>query len=397
MVAIPFLVNSELAFVTVATAVVLLSPFAVGYRLSYRLAEASTSTANQLMGWVKEIAIGWVTLAAANKVEVGLRRFGGFFSGHARFAIKAQLLQQATAVFLPPISIIAGLIAAYHGVNSGVPLGEIAFVLWSFLRAIPIGNTAYQSSLAVVKIFPSMEQVHQLTGKHPSVIDRKSRNALNTVESRSLTLANVAYAYPGLPAIFEDLNLTISVGKLTGLVGRSGAGKSTALQILIGFVAPLRGNVLLDGKEVENFSAVREVISFVPQEPFLFNATLRQNLTLFDDGISENSIWEACSLTLIDDFVRSLPRGLDTEIGDMGKSLSGGQRQRIILARALLRNPRYVLIDEGTTGFDQHLEVRVFENLRELCKTKGIGIAVVTHNVRIHKILDEIVRIDNDA
>lgn len=179
----------------------------------------------------------------------------------------------------------------------------------------------------------------------------------------------------------NGINVSFPANRMTAVVGRSGAGKSTLIDLLMGLNLPEKGKVLFDGIPLtkENLLSLRRSISYVPQDPFLFNATIRENLLMIEPSASDERIWEALEFSSAADFVKKLPQGLDTLIGDRGVRLSGGERQRIVLARAILRNPCILVLDEATSALDTENESKIQAALERL---KGkMTIIVIAHRL----------------
>ena len=166
----------------------------------------------------------------------------------------------------------------------------------------------------------------------------------------------------------ENINIQIPANHMTAIVGPSGAGKSTLIDLLMGLNQPEKGEVLIDGIPLtnDNLLSLRRSISYVPQDPFLFNATVRENLLMIEPNASEEQIWEALEFSSAAEFVKKLPQGLDTLIGDRGIRLSGGERQRIVLARAILRKPSILVLDEATSALDTENERKIQEAIESL-------------------------------
>ncbi len=189
----------------------------------------------------------------------------------------------------------------------------------------------------------------------------------------------------------QNIHVTIPANAMTAIVGRSGAGKSTFIDLVMGLNRPETGEVLLDGQPLtnENLLALRKSISYVPQDPFLFNATIRENLVKVNEKASDEHIWHALEFSAAAEFVKELPQGLDTLIGDRGIKLSGGERQRLVLARAVLRNPSILVLDEATSALDTENESKIQEALDTL---KGkMTIIVIAHRLSTIRNADQVI------
>jgi ATP-binding cassette subfamily C protein len=192
----------------------------------------------------------------------------------------------------------------------------------------------------------------------------------------------------------HNINLHIPANRMTAIVGRSGAGKSTLIDIIMGLMQPDKGHVLIDGIPLtsENLLSLRRAISYVPQDSFLFNGSIRENLLMIEPNTSEEQIWESLEFSASAEFVSRLPQGLDTLIGDRGVRLSGGERQRLVLARAILRNPSILVLDEATSSLDTENETIIQESLERL---KGkITIIVIAHRLSTIRNADQVIVLD---
>ncbi|MEM4997245.1 ABC transporter ATP-binding protein [Priestia sp. SB1] len=188
----------------------------------------------------------------------------------------------------------------------------------------------------------------------------------------------------------KKINVNIPSNRMTAIVGRSGAGKSTLIDILMGLNQPDRGEVTIDHLPLTNdhLLSLRKSISYIPQDPFLFNATIRENLTIIDPGTSQEKIWEALNFAAAADFVKKLPKGLDTLIGDRGIRLSGGERQRLVLARAILRKPSILVLDEATSALDTENEAKIQGAIEKLKGT--MTIVVIAHRLSTIRNADQV-------
>ena len=195
-----------------------------------------------------------------------------------------------------------------------------------------------------------------------------------------IVFENVSFTYPrGREVALRDISLRIAPGETVALVGESGAGKSTLVNLAIGFRQPTTGWVSLDGHDLRELDlrTYRRQIGVVPQTTLLFNGTLRENVTYGLEDVSDARLWQILAEANLADFVRALPQGFDTPLGESGTLLSGGQRQRLAIARALVRDPRLVILDEATSALDTESERLVQEALVRL--TTGRTTLIVAH------------------
>ncbi|MCH2547985.1 MAG: peptidase domain-containing ABC transporter [Alphaproteobacteria bacterium] len=210
-----------------------------------------------------------------------------------------------------------------------------------------------------------------------------------------LTLEHVSYSYrkDTTPAV-RDLAFKVGPGHVVGIVGRNGCGKTTLIKLMLGLYSPDKGRVLLDEADIKQFSRAElsEWIGYVPQECFLFAGTIKQNIAKAHPTASDEAILNAARLAGADQFVINLPEGYDTQIGERGYTLSGGQRQRIAIARALLRNPPVLLLDEVSNHLDSDAERALIATLQDLKAERCI--IIVTHSPSLLKSCDRIVVMD---
>jgi ATP-binding cassette subfamily B protein len=188
-----------------------------------------------------------------------------------------------------------------------------------------------------------------------------------------LVFDNVGFSYPrGREVALSEISLRIAPGETVAFVGESGAGKSTLINLVIGFRQPTTGGIKLDGHDLRELDlrTYRRQIGVVPQNTLLFNGTLRENVTYGLEKVPDEVLWGVLADANLADFVRSLPLGLNTPLGESGALLSGGQRQRLAIARALVRNPRLVILDEATSALDTASEQLVQEALIRLTRER---------------------------
>ncbi|WP_246040273.1 ABC transporter ATP-binding protein [Ectobacillus funiculus] len=212
----------------------------------------------------------------------------------------------------------------------------------------------------------------------------------------NFSLQHISYRYPHTNQnILHNLNLEVRQGETVAFVGESGSGKSTILNLLIGFIQPTEGNILLDGNDMTSIDlrSFRNHLAVVPQTTILFSGTIRQNITYGMPSVTEEELKRVLIAANLWDVIKKLPDGLDTKIGEHGDKLSGGQRQRISIARALIRNPKVIILDEATSALDSHSERKIQEALDILCQ--GRTTFIVAHRLSTIRNADKIAVIEN--
>ena len=199
----------------------------------------------------------------------------------------------------------------------------------------------------------------------------------------------------GGETILEGISFTASKGKVTAIVGPSGAGKSTILNLALGILEPAEGRVLVDGRPRNSFdpSALARVQALVPQEITLTAGSVSENLRLAKPAAEDRELWEKLELAQADDVVKRLPRGIESEVGERGGRLSGGEGQRLAIARALLRDPRILALDEPTANLDSENEDRINAALARVLP--GRTVLVVAHRLATVREADLIVFVEN--
>jgi len=214
---------------------------------------------------------------------------------------------------------------------------------------------------------------------------------------KEILLKDISYAYPNSDKlIFDHANLEVQVGKSVGIVGTTGAGKSTVVDIMLGLLDLKEGEVLADGKNVmDNYRGWLMNVGYIPQMSFMLDATIRENVAfgVAKDKIDEDRVWEVLREAQLEEFVKSLPEGLETSIGERGIRLSGGQRQRISIARALYDDPEVLILDEATSAVDNDTEAAIMESINHFQGKKTL--LIIAHRLQTIEKCDVVYRVQN--
>ncbi|MCD8525934.1 MAG: ABC transporter ATP-binding protein/permease, partial [Alphaproteobacteria bacterium] len=245
-----------------------------------------------------------------------------------------------------------------------------------------------------------VEQESAFTSMHGLLTDLQHNAEIFTGDktpklAKSITFKNVSFSYRTEKdaAVLHEFSESFKAKKLGMIVGPSGSGKTTLVDLLIGFYAPHEGEILIDGTPLSKIDMHkwRQAISYVPQDSGLFNDTIRNNITLGDESVSDTQILEALQQAGAYEFVMALPGHLEENIGERGQRLSGGQRQRVAIARALVRKPLLLLMDEPTSALDAKNETALMDVLASI--KKQVTILMITHNTDLKKWADTVVEI----
>ena len=309
--------------------------------------------------------------------------------GFARIQSLPDIMHKAGAALL--VSIFLFFSIRITGLSvSGLIIEVFVFArLWPFFSGF---RTGFQQISAMLPSFTAYQAAvagfvsHAETG-----LDAASdRIPLE----RSLECRDLSFAYrDNRDFALSGISFSVEAMSMTAIVGRSGSGKSTLADILCGLLPAESGLILADGRPIakDGRAIWRKNIGYVPQDPFLFNGTIRENLLRFNAGADEAGLKDSLSLASAE-FILGLPQGLDTVIGDRGIKLSGGERQRIVLARALLRNPSFLVLDEATSALDNENEYRIQKSLAQLAGR--ITMIVIAHRLSTVRRASQIIVLD---
>ncbi|TXC92349.1 ABC transporter ATP-binding protein [Metabacillus litoralis] len=260
--------------------------------------------------------------------------------------------------------------------------------LWPRLAGIQSNLEQLSSVLPSFKSFQDLQAECQIAKE----LEEENYKKIEPISIlRGIECKHVSFKYQTQSNYaLKKINLYVPTNCMTAIVGPSGAGKSTLIDMIMGLNIPEEGQVLIDGNPLlkDNLLSLRKSISYVPQDPFLFNTSIRENMMIVNPQATEAQMWESLEFAAAD-FVKNLPKGLDTKIGDRGIRLSGGERQRIVLARAILRNPAVLVLDEATSSLDTENEAKVQQALEQL---KGkMTIIVIAHRLSTIRNAEQVI------
>jgi ATP-binding cassette subfamily C protein len=262
-----------------------------------------------------------------------------------------------------------------------IPTAGVLLLLFLFARAMPKLSNIQQSFQSSINMLPSFSRVMELQKRCEEATETGNQRYEKIDIGNGIKFNKVSFSYDGNSPVIKDLDIAIMPGRTTAIVGPSGAGKSTIADLVMGLIAPNQGHILIDEKELtpERMKAWRDQIGYLPQDTFLFHDTLQTNLLWAKPDAREEEIHQSLKFAAAEEFISGLPKGLETILGDRGVLISGGERQRIALARALLRKPSLLILDEATSSLDSENEKRIQNAIEKL--HGRMTILVISHRL----------------
>ena len=278
-------------------------------------------------------------------------------------------------------------------IKGNITPGElIAFILYAVMISGPMGTFA-RLYTQVQEALGAMHRVFDLFEKQPEIIDLPNAPKIGPVKGK-VKFNDVCFEYTSGVPVLKNINFECSPGEIIALVGPSGAGKTTFINLIHRFYDPLRGTIEIDGNNIReiNLRSLLLQIALVPQETFLFGSTIRENIRYGRIEATQSELIEAAKAANAHQFISELPEGYDTNIGEKGIKLSGGQRQRLAIARAILKNPRILIFDEGMSSLDNQSEALIQEALENFMAFRTTFI--IAHRLSTVQHADRIIVMD---
>jgi ABC-type multidrug transport system fused ATPase/permease subunit len=304
---------------------------------------------------------------------------------------------KAVGELLVIIIIISALFVGYFIFHKDLALllPEAAVFALALMKLFSMGSLILSKRMEVATYWPSVKLVHKLASQLP--VEREGYLPESVTFSDSLSIRNLSFNFSTGPSVISGLSFELAKGQSVGLVGKSGSGKSTLCDIITKLLVPTSGEIYVDGKPLSSISrsAWRQRMGYASQEPFLFHASVKDNIKIGMPDASEENIIRAARAAQADAFIEALPEGYDTLVGVGGVGLSGGQKQRIALAQTFLRQPDVLILDEATSGLDTETEAKVFDALRK--DFRDSLVILVTHRLSSLRNADLILFLEDGA
>lgn len=318
-----------------------------------------------------------------NKKEIRDGRFKGLHSLIINLITSAVLI---STILLAHSEVIAG------SLKPEMVSVVIIFSLFAFVPIMSVSVTAGAMNIsngAAKRILDILEEEPAVKDRVPYIPQNKSSVKGN------IEFKDVKFSYEKGTEVLHGVNFTVKAGESVALTGESGAGKSTIANLLMRFYEPDSGAIYIDGKNIKDIhqNSLRDIIAYVPQDVYLFNKTIKENISLACPDASDEEIKQAAKVAMADGFIKRLEQGYDTNVGERGVQLSGGEKQRIAIARAVLKNSSILLMDEAVSNLDSESEALFRQALNNIRKNKTI--ITIAHRPSTIKEADRVVKIEN--
>lgn len=362
-----------------------------------------------LYKWIDQSVMGIKEIKIANKENYFINEYAKCGAGYVD-AVQRYNLFNATPRLLIETVAIAGMIfymmiKILGGTAVTDIMPQVTALAVAAMRLIPCANRInnYLTSISYFEPFfmgvsdNLQEEIRDENINYDEEAYQKKVEVEKLKISDKIELKDIVFKYPNTEVlIFDHANMEIPVGRSVGIVGTSGAGKTTVVDILLGLLTLQSGQILADGVEVrDHYQSWLKNIGYIPQTIFMIDSTIRKNVAFgcADEDIDDEKVWRALKEAQLDEFVRGLPEGLDTSIGERGIRISGGQRQRIGIARALFEDPEVLVLDEATSALDNETEAAIMDSINRLHGRKTL--IIIAHRLQTIEKCDMVYRVEN--
>lgn len=388
----------QLALIAVAVLVLFVYPMRVVRKKMVEIMTRTVGNAANIMTIYNEVFAGNRTIRSFTLEQTFNQKFKESTDFMFYLAMK---LVKGTNWLSPMMHIIMSIgialvigCGSYLIVNGTITSGNfVAFIAALMMLYTPLKSVG-NNYIAIQNSFLAIDRIFEILNLQPSIKDHPTAKELQEIQ-QGITFEHVHFEYVPGREVLHDISLEIPVGHTIALVGNSGGGKTTISALIPRLYDIQKGAIKIDGSDIKNISqtSLRKQIAMVFQDNFLFSGTVRENVLLGNAQADEATIWQALKNACLDEFVKELPAGLDTQIGERGILLSGGQKQRLAIARAFVKNAPIVILDEATSALDNKSERVVQEALDNLMKNRTV--IVIAHRLSTIQNADKIVVIND--
>lgn len=371
-----------------------------------RAGEENQEYYSNLFKWIHQTVTGIKEVKIGGKEKYFIDTYSGYGQGYVGAVQKYTLYNNIPRLIIETVC-VAGIVAYLlflflSGNGTENILDTIAVFGVALMRLMPCANRINNQLNSISYFEPFFMGVSdnlqdEIDNKNVDTSVFEVKHEKLPVE-KEIKLTDLSYKYPNTDKwILKDANVTIPVGSAVGIVGETGSGKSTFVDVLLGLLVLQEGKIEVDGQNIfegDNYRKWLKNVGYIPQTVFMIDDTIRKNVAfgISEDEIDEERVWEVLKEAQLDEFVKSLPEGLETGIGERGIRLSGGQRQRISIARALYEDPKVLVLDEATSALDNDTEKAIMDSINHLHGKKTL--IIIAHRLQTIEKCDAVYRIE---
>lgn len=394
-----FLINWRMAFISIVVLPLVVLPMVVVGKALRKLSRRSQEKIADINSLLVETFIGVRIVRAFCAEGRELAKFKKQNHDYYRIAMKSIKRMLVLGIATELVGVGMALFIIFYGgkqvIQGSLSFGAFALFMAALLSLVKPFKKLSQVNSIMQQAVAASERIYEVLDTNPSVHDKAGAFELYAFKE-SVVFENVRFGY-GDSEVLKGINLEVKRGQILAVVGLSGTGKTTMLDLIPRFYDPTGGKILIDGRDIRHLTlkSLRRQIGIVTQETILFNDTIRSNIAYGRPQASQEEIEQAALRAYAHDFIKNFPGGYDTIIGDRGMKLSGGERQRIAIARALLKNPPILILDEATSQLDSEAERLVQEALERLMQ--GRTVFVIAHRLSTVRNAHRIVVLDKGA
>jgi ABC-type bacteriocin/lantibiotic exporter with double-glycine peptidase domain len=395
IILVPLTISWKVTLFSFLSIIILLFPLKILHSIFYKIGKNYTKEASNFSKLFFYAISLFKNISANNKNKKTLDQIHNSFIKISYLEIKNKVINSSISEFLKIITIGFVVIVFFFSTLFNLSIAETAAILYSFLRIFPIANDSIAMINTIFSSKAGFELIESLKLKTSYI---ENENNWGNVEFKNLkknvTLKNIYYKYTDQKNCLQDINIEIKKGEMVGVIGSSGSGKSTMLDLIAGLNLPQKGNLTLDNISLHEYKKDKysNNIGYVDTSIELLPISIKDNITLFCEDYTKEDLEFAYKFSHCENFINKLEFKDQTIVGERGSTLSSGQKQRICIARAIIKRPSILILDEATNYLDDKNEVSIMENLKSL---KDTTIIFATHKKSIEKFFDKIIKLDN--
>ncbi|MFH1798613.1 MAG: ABC transporter ATP-binding protein [Candidatus Omnitrophota bacterium] len=375
------IISWQLILITLFLTVVVAAPtFLVG-KYIYRIREIHTNAGNNFQGLVYDALNALKLIIGFSRRKETITGIKSTIETLAKTSVQFVMIRVFGNMLGEPLGLLLVVVSVFFGLNIlKLEVSEMFVFLYAVNRMAQQVQIIIGQRNEFKAAEPSLQQIYSIKNEADKLKESEGGKKLGMFTEK-IAFENVSFSYDGNKQVLDNISFTIPKGNMAAIVGPSGAGKSTLIDMIMGFYFAGSGSILVDDMSIceINLHSWRNTIGYIPQSAYLFNATLRENLLWAKKDATNEEVEQACELANATEFITTLDRKYDTILGERGVRLSGGQAQRVCLARALIKKPEILILDEATSSLDSHSERMIQKSIEYL--SSKITIISIAHRL----------------